>query len=170
MEHQRQTSRRLHEEHLATLGAWGRLEQAIAERRPDRLPAASGAGPDSELDRALRECSAGLAGEVSRHFEFEEQEIFPRLADAGETDIVQLLAEEHDTIRAAAQEFTALAAALRAGGLDGPGWRRLRTLALELAERLTVHVQKEEMALLPMLDDLLDEDTDRELIAAYSAA
>jgi len=40
---------------------------------------------------------------------------------------------------------------------------RLRALGLELAERLTAHVQKEEMALLPMLEDLLDEDADREL-------
>jgi len=166
MQHQRQTSRRLHEEHLATLGAWGRLEQAIAAHGSDSPPSA----PDERLERALRECAAGLSEEISRHFEFEEQELFPRLAEAGEADIVQLLAEEHETIRDAAKEFSNLVAALRAGGLERPGWQRLRTLALELAERLTVHVQKEEMALLPMLDDLLDEETDRELLAAYAAA
>jgi len=166
MDYLRQTSRRLHEEHLATLGAWGRLEQAIAARGRDWPPAA----PDEQLERALRECAAGLADEVSRHFEFEEQELFPRLADAGEADIAQLLAEEHETIRAAAADFATLVAAQRAGAMDVPGWQRLRTLALEVAERLTVHVQKEEMALLPMLEDLLDEDTDRDLIGAYSAA
>ncbi len=166
MDYLRQTSRRLHEEHLATLGAWGRLELAIAARGADWPPAA----PDEPLERALRECSAGLAEEVSRHFEFEEQALFPRLADAGEADIVQLLAEEHETIRAAAVDFATRVAAQRAGGLDPQGWQRLRTLALELAERLTVHVQKEEMALLPMLEDLLDDDTDRELLAAYADA
>jgi hypothetical protein len=31
------------------------------------------------------------------------------------------------------------------------------------------HIQKETMALLPMLDDLLDDDSDRELAFAYAA-
>jgi hypothetical protein len=44
-----------------------------------------------------------------------------------------------------------------------------RALALELAERLVSHVQKEEMSMLPALDDLLDEDADRELVLAYAA-
>ncbi len=44
-----------------------------------------------------------------------------------------------------------------------------RALAFELAERLVTHVQKEEMALLPALDDLLDEDADRELQLAYAS-
>ena len=41
---------------------------------------------------------------------------------------------------------------------------------LELVERLVSHIQKETMALLPLLDDLLDEDTDRELAMAYASA
>ena len=32
------------------------------------------------------------------------------------------------------------------------------------------HIQKETMALLPMLDDLLDEHTDRELPSSYATA
>ena len=34
---------------------------------------------------------------------------------------------------------------------------------------MVAHIQKETMALLPLLDDLLDEDSDRELSFAYSA-
>ena len=51
-------------------------------------------------------------------------------------------------------------------------WRKslpaLRVTALELAERLVSHVQKEEMSLLPALEDLLDEATDAELALAYA--
>jgi hypothetical protein len=36
-------------------------------------------------------------------------------------------------------------------------------LGLELAERLVSHVQKEEMSMLPALEDLLDEETDAAL-------
>jgi hypothetical protein len=41
-------------------------------------------------------------------------------------------------------------------------------LGLELAERLVGHVQKEEMSLLPALEDLLDEEADAELAGRYT--
>jgi len=147
MEFARGISRRLHEEHAVTLALWGRVEQAFAAGRQDAA--------------LLREAAAALQGEIERHFAFEEAELFPRLAAAGEDDIAALLAEEHAAIRAAAADFPALAA--------DPAQAACRTLALELAERLITHVQKEEMALLPALDDLLDEDADRALQLAYAS-
>ena len=155
MDFERQISRRLHEEHVATLELWARVEQTIGKR-------------DAALEALLGRCAAALADEVARHFEFEEHELFPRLADAGEGDIAELLAEEHSVIRSAAAQFAELARQLRAGSVDAAGWQRLRTLALELAERLVAHVQKEEMSLLPALEDLLDEATDAELALAYA--
>lgn len=154
MFYSRQTSLRLHQEHLATVQLWGRLEQSIAAR-----------APEAELDALLRNCSAALAEEVTRHFEFEERELFTRLAQAGDGDIAELLTEEHETIRAAARGLRELLALPQP---DGAARQQLRTLALELAERLVAHVQKEEMALLPALEDLLDEETDRELALAYA--
>ena len=63
-----------------------------------------------------------------------------------------------------------LARAAAAGELDDAGWNTLKVGALEMVERQVSHIQKETMALLPMLDDLLDDDTDRELAFAYAAA
>jgi hemerythrin-like domain-containing protein len=156
MEFNRQISRRLHEEHEATLALWGRLEQALA-LRGNRPPAAQ----DASL---LRSCAASLADEVTRHFAFEETELFPRLAAAGEGDIAGLLAEEHATIRAAARRFSELT---QPGQDLAACWPELRMLGLELAERLVGHVQKEEMSLLPSLEDLLDEQADAELAGRY---
>lgn len=154
MQFNRQISRRLHEEHEATLALWGRLEHALALR---------GNRPPSEDDIwLLRDCAAQLNAEVTRHFAFEEAELFPRLAAAGEGDIAGLLIEEHEAIRAAAQRFRALAQNL------ATRWPEVRALALELAERLVSHVQKEEMSLLPSLEDLLDEQADLELAGRYS--
>lgn len=147
MEFARAISRRLHEEHAATLALWGRVEQSLA-----------GGGHDAAL---MREAAAALAGELERHFAFEETELFPRLAAAGEGDIAGLLAEEHEAIRAAGGRFMALAR-------EAPPRVALRALGLELAERMVSHVQKEEMALLPALEDLLDESADRELALAYT--
>jgi hemerythrin-like domain-containing protein len=157
MDFNRFISRRLHEEHEATLALWGRLEQAIAARG-SRPPAPE----DLEL---LRRCAAQLADEVTRHFAFEETELFTRLDAAGEGDIAELLAEEHARIRSAAQRFTELT---RPSADPAAAWPELRALALELAERLVSHVQKEEMSLLPSLEDLLDEETDLALAGSYA--
>jgi iron-sulfur cluster repair protein YtfE (RIC family) len=148
MEFNRRISRRLHEEHAATLALWGRLESVLAAGRHDAA--------------LLKSAAASLERELDRHFRFEEAELFPRLAEAGEGDIGELLREEHETIRAAGIRFIALA---KEDSLS----KDLRTLGLELAERLVSHVQKEEMALLPALDDFIDEETDHELDSAYAA-
>ena len=148
MEFNRRISRRLHEEHAATLALWGRLESVLAAGRHDAA--------------LLKSAAASLERELDRHFRFEEAELFPRLAEAGEGDIGELLREEHETIRAAGIRFIALA---KEDSLS----KDLRTLGLELAERLVNHVQKEEMALLPALDDFIDEETDHELDSAYAA-
>lgn len=147
MEFNRHISRRLHEEHVATLALWGRLESALAAGRHDAA--------------LLKSAAASLERELDRHFRFEEAELFPRLAEAGEGDIGELLREEHETIRAAGERFIAL--------VRKESFSEVRTLGLELAERLVNHVQKEEMALLPALDDFIDEETDHELDSAYAA-
>lgn len=144
----RQVSRRLHEEHQATLALWSRVEATLAAGRHDAA--------------LMRSAAASLAEEIERHFGFEEKELFPRLAAAGEGDIAELLAEEHVAIRAAATRFIALVK-------HDPGQEGLRALGLELAERLVSHVQKEEMSMLPALEDLLDEGTDDELALAYAS-
>jgi hemerythrin-like domain-containing protein len=157
MDFNRHISRRLHEEHEATLALWGRLEQTLAMR---------GTKPPTDEDlRLMRDCAAQIADEVTRHFAFEEKDLFPLLAASGEGDIAELLAEEHATIRAAAKRFAELA---RPGAEAQASWPELRALGLELAERLVSHVQKEEMSLLPSLEDLLDEETDRELAGSYA--
>jgi hemerythrin-like domain-containing protein len=156
MDFNRHISRRLHEEHEATLALWGRLEQTLATRgnRP----------PTDEDLRLMRDCAAQLADEVTRHFAFEEKDLFPLLAASGEGDIAELLLEEHAAIRDAAQRFSGLA---RPGADLQAIWPALRALALELVERLMSHVQKEEMSLLPSLEDLLDEETDLALAGSY---
>ncbi len=157
MDFNRHISRRLHEEHEATLALWGRLEQTLAMR---------GTQPPTDEDlRLVRDCAAQIADEVTRHFAFEEKGLFPLLAASGEGDIAELLAEEHATIRDAARRFAELA---RPAADARAAWPELRALALELAERLVSHVQKEEMSLLPSLEDMLDEETDQALAGSYA--
>ena len=141
-----QVSRRLHEEHEATLALW---------RRVQRLPIK----PDAEGAQLLRRAAAALDGEIGRHFRFEEEVLFPRLAAAGEGDLGELLAEEHVVIRDAAAR---LDAALSAEHFDAA-----RAVAIELAEVISSHVHKEELSLLPAIDDVLDGEADEQLSLDY---
>lgn len=160
MNEDRHTSTLLHREHYANLDLLGRVEQAFAGA-PRR---------DAELVALVRTLGAHLAQEVDRHFGFEERELFGRMVESGEGDLAALLAEEHATIRAVAAELAPLIGRAGAGTLDDAGWDALKRLALELVERLTAHIHKEESALLPLLADLLDEDADRALALAYAAS
>jgi len=142
----RQVNRRLHEEHEAVIALCARLEIALAARKADAA--------------LLRTAAAAFEGEVERHFTFEDVELFPRLVAGGYGDLVALLEEEHVTIRAAAHAFIRLVK-------DGNLGLQAQVLGLEVAERLASHAQKEELSMLPALEEVLDDATDDALFAGY---
>jgi len=151
-----QVSRILDDEHRSNLALLGKVEHALgraARFEPDL------AGLIGQLVRALEH-------DIDRHFRFEEESLFPRMGDG---EMAGLLVQEHDAIREVASELLPLARLAAQGAIDEAGWSALRRSALELVERQVSHIQKETMALLPLLDDLLDDDTDRELAFAYAA-
>jgi hemerythrin-like domain-containing protein len=163
MNFQRQVSRALDDEHRTNLEFLGRVEQACA-----RAPRSSADG-SPDLVRLAASFAQQIGHDIARHFDFEERELFPLLEAAGEGDIAGLLGDEHRAIREVAAELLPLARAAAAGTLDAAGWDAFKRGAIELVERQVAHIQKETMALLPMLDDLLDEETDRSLAFAYAA-
>ena len=55
-------------------------------------------------------------------------------------------------------------------GFSDDSWTQFRATAAELIERMIAHIQKEEMALLPMLEELLDDETDMELSTDYASS
>ena len=160
----RQVSHQLDTEHRSNLDLLGRVEAAFA-----RLPR-KGASRDPEFMKLAAGFARLIEQDITRHFDFEERELFPRMAQAGEGDIAQMLKEEHDAIRAVAAEIRPLLHAAAAATLDDAGFDALKRGALEMVERQVAHIQKETMALLPLLDDLLDEDADRELAFSYASS
>ena len=137
-----QVSRRLHEEHEATLALWGRVQR-------DPLGIA-------------RQALAALEGEIGRHFEFEEKSLFPLLAVSGQGDLCDMLTDEHEVIREAARRAEAL---LASGRQDAA-----RSVLLGLAGEILSHASKEEVSLLPALDDALSDETDEQLTLEYASA
>jgi hemerythrin-like domain-containing protein len=159
-----QVNHALDNEHRATLDLLGRVEQAFV--RAPRSPVAH----DPELSRLAASLASHIEQDVGRHFEFEERDLFPRLEAAGEGDIVGLLMEEHHAIREVAAELLPLARAAAARALEGSESDALRRAILEIAERLAAHIQKETVSLMPVLDDLLDDATDREIALVHATA
>ncbi len=164
MSFQSQVAHALDEEHRASLDILGRIEQAFA-RAPRK-----GAGNDPDLQRLAGEFARHLEQDIGRHFDFEEAELFPRMAEMGEGDIAEMLADEHDAIREAAETLLPLAWAASSGELDEKGWQQLKIGVMDMVERQVAHIQKETMGLLPVVEDLLDGETDRELAFQYAAA
>ena len=152
-------SRILDEEHRNNLDLLEKVERALV-RVPPQDPAAAG---------LMGQFARTIESDIERHFRFEEESLFPRMTDSGDGGMAALLQEEHATIREVAAEVLPLAHAAAGGTLDAAGWEQLRRSALEMVERQVSHIQKETMALLPLLDDLLDDDTDAELAFAYAA-
>lgn len=158
-----QISRKLHQEHVAVLDLLARFGRLLA-RLQGGVP---GAG-DPAWETLLAQLATALEYEITRHFSLEEEQLFPRLHQRGEGELAELLFEEHEAIRAVARPLLGLITRARSGSLDAAGWRSLKLSGLELVDRLGSHAEKEEGALVPLVDEMLDEAADRELFAGYA--
>lgn len=164
MQYARRVPQSLHEEHMATLGTLEKLEGFLLRNKPGKPANAADPGVTALLNLLI----ALAATEVVEHFRFEEEELFPLLAARGEGDIGGLLADEHAVIRPLSQTIAALSRQAREDGFSPAAWAEFHPLGFELIERMMAHIQKEEMALLPLLEDALDEDDDARLALAYA--
>ena len=163
MDFQRQITRKLHDEHVNIIALLERFGLALARLRA-QVPAAG----DPEWNVLLVQLGAALQYEVTRHFALEEDQLFPLLRERGEGDLADLLIEEHAAIREVTSPLIDLISRARLGQLDAAGWRMLKAHGLELVERLASHAQKEQGALVPLVDELLDETTDDRLWTEYA--
>ena len=159
MEMRRHVCRTLHDDHAATIALLERLE-ALLGRQNERRPPAAG---DATVARLMKDLILTVESEIGSHFEFEQEFVFPILAEAGDHEMTELLADEHGSILPLAHRLVELAKLGRDAGFAAEAWSEFHRTGAELIERLVSHIQKEEMGLLPPLDDLLDESTDAAL-------
>ena len=156
-------NQRLHEEHCATLALLQRLAQLIARHGPGAAPQIS----DGGVTQLLRDLCVGLETELNRHFDFEEEELFSYLAAEGNAGIGQHLTYEHGIIRPIGAALVKLIGEARTQGFDAARWAEFRKLGQELSGSLGPHAHKEDMALLPMLDDMMDAEKEAQLYEKY---
>lgn len=166
MEFTHHTARLLHREHMAARDLLRRLESLLSRHAPD----APADPAEPAVGTLLADLAAALEGEVVNHFDFEEEALFPLLEEDGSGAICALLGDDHVVIRPLLAQVAALARGARSQGFTPESWRGFHRLGFELVERLGDHIEKEEMGLVPMIDDLLDEARDRELALAHAEA
>lgn len=160
MMYRRATPRLLHDEHLVTIATLDAVERTLLSRRDPPPPG------DAEAARVIARLSRLAELEVGAHFDFEENHLFPILIERGDGGMTSVLSEEHDILRETGRELLDAARAAEAG-FAPESWRLYRRLCAEMVERMIGHIQKEEMALLPILEDVLDADIDAELAARH---
>ena len=154
------STRILHDDHMATVALLTEVERVVLARQ---AAPAQGDQTGRFIDRL---CKA-VEGEISGHFDFEEASVFPMLAEYGMADLGDLLVEEHHVLRNVMNDIVASANASRANGFSPEAWGAFRRLCGELVERLTSHIEKEERALIPELEDALTPEVDTELAAHH---
>ena len=145
----------MHDEHMAASAMLRDVESLLA-----------GAGPNppdatiAEIAATLTKAADALEGEAREHFDFEEEALFPLLAEHDEAEIGEHLTDDHRIILPLAEEVISGSRGALASGFSDESWNTFRTAAAELVGRLSAHIDKEEMALLPKLEDALDAETD----------
>ncbi len=156
-------SQTLHDEHMATIALMERLELIIAKFRKGTPPDAK----DPAVAKLLADLSVGLTHELNHHFDFEEEELFGYLTEVGEEALATHLTEEHGVIRPLASALVELTEEARGQGFDASRWDEFRRVGEDLNSSLVPHAQKEEMALLPVLDENMDAETELRLFESY---
>ena len=155
----------LHEEHFRILVPICGLENRITGRR-----ASEPLDPRNEDDRKLLEGLVFSLEQVIQHNVFEESVLFPLLCDHGETELAELLVQEHVTIGPLARRLSGLAAELLAHGTSAARSTAFRGVAQDLVSEMLPHLQKEELSVVQRLDAILDTETDHRLAHELAAA
>jgi hemerythrin-like domain-containing protein len=153
-------SRKLHDEHRTTIELMERLERLIKKKQP-------AIASDAETTRLLRDLVAAIENDTMRHFDFEENHLFPIFQSVGDQLIADHLTEEHTTIRPVGSKLVTLARAAQQNGFDTMRWKEFQRTSTDYFSRMLLHVQKEEMALLPLIDDIMDRDTETQMKKIY---
>lgn len=153
---------KLHQEHQSNIVLLDRVQRLIA-----RHGSVSPDADDPAVRELFSELATDMAAEVQRHFDFEERGLFGYLDTIGESAIGAHLTEEHVVLRPLISRLAATARDGVATGFDEARWNEFRRLGRELCERMPAHIQKEEMALLPLIEDSMDAETEARLSRDY---
>lgn len=162
------TGRLVHDDHHRTADMLNRLEAHLNEAETRGIPSLD----DPQVRALVTDLSAMLDRELGAHFDFEEQAVFPLVAEGGAYELTRLLTDEHEAMRPIGRRLQRYCALALAEGFDEDSYAAFVHFGWDLTDRLTRHLQTEEGNLLPALEILLLDSPalDEPLAAGYRAA
>lgn len=146
------TGRLLHADHDRTVDLINRLESHLSAAEQQGIPTLEEGSPARAL---VADLNAMLDDELGRHFDFEEQGLFPLVANAGAFDLVSTLTGEHEAMRAIGRRLQRYCLLALAGGFDDDAYEAFVHFGWDFVERMERHLQTEETVLLEAVDTLL---------------
>lgn len=163
-----QTGRLVHGDHDRTVAMLNRLEAHLHAAETRGIPPMD----DPEVRALVADLSAMLEHELGTHYDFEEEAVFPLVAQGGAYELTRLLTDEHEAMRPIGRRLQRYCALALAEGFDEESYGAFVHFGWDLSDRLTRHLQTEEGNLLPALEILLLEnpDLDEALAQGYRAA
>jgi hemerythrin-like domain-containing protein len=155
----------LHEEHFRILVWMCDLQNRVTGEAGKQCP-----DLDNGQDRDEMLDLIGFLDQVMAHHAFEEDIVFPLLRAHSDTELANLLTDEHAAIEPTAQLLRTLALEILRLGPGNGRWPEFRKVAQKLFAEMIDHLEKEELTLLQRLDSLLDAKTDHQLALQHVSA
>ncbi len=165
MDFQFEISKRLSREHQEVTALLNRLEKFVQAHGPAGQPD----WQDAEARRLMSDLRGALRSGVPNHFAIEEQELFPRYAQEGGADLVDLLLADHLVILDLAEELKPLLEKTlnSPDALSQAEWETFRAKGNAFVTELRSHAEKEEFGFMPAMDELMDPVTAKHIFDCY---
>ncbi len=150
----------LHHEHKRTLIVLDELDGWRGKDCPEDI---------STISKLLSNLIDVAQSDITDHYAFEEDHLFPILRQNGADFMTNMLASEHAIIRPIAQNVSALAQTALTDGFSNDSWQAFLEQSFEFIGHETFHIQKEEMGLINALNTMLTPEDEAPLIEIYKS-
>jgi len=159
------TGRLVHDDHDRTTELLNRLEAHLKQAETRGIPPIA----DPEVRTLVGDLNGLLEHELGPHFDFEEQQLFPLVAEAGGHEMVQHLWDEHVAMRPVGRRLQRYCALALAEGFDEESYGAFVHFGWDLLEKLEHHLQVEETSFLMAVEALMlaNPDIDERIAGTY---
>lgn len=148
----------LHKEHQRTLVVLDQLDGWRDKDCPTNM---------SDISALLQDLIDVAQSDITDHYAFEEEHLFPILRQNGADFMTNMLSGEHTVIRPIAQAVSKLAQDALQDGFTSESWAEFQKQSFDFIAHETFHIQKEEMGLISALNSMFTPEMEAPLIEIY---
>lgn len=156
-------TRLLIQEHEALMTVMERLIGIVRNTRQSGYSAVVG----DDIKAVLSLLPHFVRSEIGPHFAFEEDHLFPLIDARSGSEHVRVLLDDHRQVRPLGFRLLMLVELIENEGFNEKSWEEFHNVAIDFATRICNHARFENAVTIPLVNDALDEETDRKLVEFY---